>query len=126
MKKLIMFLPALFALLICTPPLLAQESEVSKNEILGAMNSFEGLDLSSDKKDKLKATNKNAVDDLFEIAKGNDSPEEKTKKFMRVKEDNSKIFKDILGEDKFKKYQKSVKKKLRPFKRKAKLIGFLI
>ncbi|WP_186758114.1 hypothetical protein [Echinicola salinicaeni] len=126
MKRITLILPVLFSLLIWSPQLLAQEEEVSKNEILGAMNSFDGLNLSSDKKDKLKQTNKNAVDDLFEIAKGDYSPEEKNKKFMMVKEDNAKIFKDILGEDNFKKYKKSVKKKLRPYKRRAKLIGFLI
>lgn len=126
MRKLILIIPVLFAMLIWSPQLLAQESEVSKSEILGAMNSFDGLDLNAEKQDKLKETNQSAVDDLFEIAKGDFSPEEKTKKFMMVKEDNAKIFKDILGEDNFKKYKKTVKKKLKPFKRKAKLVGFLI
>ncbi|MBD8488994.1 hypothetical protein IFO69_09580 [Echinicola sp. CAU 1574] len=124
MKKAAILIPFLLAMFIGVPELLAQE--VEKSEILNAMNSFDDLDISADKKDKLKESNKSAVDNLFDIAKGNDTPEEKTMKFKMAKEDNAKIFKDILGEDDFKKYKKTVKKKLKPFKRKAKLVGFLL
>ncbi|WP_200977611.1 hypothetical protein [Echinicola sp. 20G] len=124
MKKAAILIPFLLAMFTGCPELLAQE--VEKSEILNAMNSFDDLDISADKKDKLKESNKSAVDNLFDIAKGNDTPEEKTMKFKMAKEDNAKIFKDILGEDDFKKYKKTVKKKLKPFKRKAKLVGFLL
>ncbi|MCA6078946.1 hypothetical protein [Fulvivirga sedimenti] len=104
----------------------SQTGGLEKTEILKAMNSFEGLDIGADKQEKIKETNKGIVDNIFDIANGNDSADEKMIKFKDLQKKNSSVFEDILGVDTFKQYKKNVKKKLKPYKRKAKLVGFLI
>ncbi|MCX2745538.1 hypothetical protein OO013_16780 [Mangrovivirga sp. M17] len=126
MKTIQIYLPVLLIFLFSLNQGFSQEVDVEKDEILNAMNKFDGLGLSADKEEKLKETNREVVNDIFSIAKSSDSPEEKTRRFKKAQEKNSKVFKDILGENDFKKYKKKVKKELRPFKRKAKLVGFLL
>ncbi len=121
----LLLLPAL-VLAFSMTNVYSQTGGLEKSEILNAMNSFEGLNIGADKQEKLKETNKGIVDDIFDIANGNDSADEKMIKFKNLQKKNSGVFEDILGENTFKQYKKSVKKKLRPFKRKAKLVGFLI
>ncbi len=121
----LLLLPAL-VLAFSMTNVYSQTGGLEKSEILNAMNSFEGLNIGADKQEKLKETNKGIVDDIFDIANGNDSTDEKMIKFKNLQKKNSGVFEDILGENTFKQYKKSVKKKLRPFKRKAKLVGFLI
>ena len=104
----------------------SQDDPVEKGEVLSAMNSFDGLGFGSDKEAKLKEANQNAVDRVFDIARSDDSPEDKMIRFKNAREENSKLFENILDEKEFKKYKKSVKKKLKPFKRRAKLVGFLL
>lgn len=105
---------------------LAQVDGIDKGELLSAMNSFDDIDLGSDKEVKLKEANEKAIDRVFDIANSDDSDENKLIKFKNAREENSKLFKGILDEKEFKKYKKSVKKKIKPFKRKAKLVGFLL
>ncbi|QCK15676.1 hypothetical protein [Mangrovivirga cuniculi] len=126
MRTLKNYLPIVLIMLFSMPVAYAQDVDVEKDEVLKAMNKFEGLGLSSDKEEKLKETNRNVVNDIFSIAKSSDSKEEKTRRFRKAQEKNAKVFKDLLGENDFKKYKKKVKKELRPFKRKAKLVGFLL
>ncbi len=104
----------------------AQDSPVERGEVLSAMNSFDGLGFDSAKEAQLKEANENAVNRIFDIAKSDESPEIKKSLFKNAREENSKLFKGILDEKDFKKYKKSVKKKLKPFKRRAKLVGFLL
>ncbi|MEJ2004450.1 MAG: hypothetical protein P8X57_05680 [Cyclobacteriaceae bacterium] len=104
----------------------SQDNPLEKGEVLSAMNSFDGLDLSSDKQDRLKEANQSAVDRVLDIARSGDSEEEKMRLFKNAREENKKLFENILDEKEFKKYKKSVKKKLKPFKRRAKLVGFLL
>lgn len=104
----------------------AQSPDLDKDKVLAAMNNVGDLDLSADKERELKEANKTAVNKLFDIAQSDMSEEEKERKFLSAKKDNVDRFKGILGDNEFEKYQKKMKKKLRPFKRKAKLVGFIL
>ena len=118
----------LLLLLLCLPftASYAQSGGLDKGKVLAAMNNVDGLNLSADKERELKEANENAVNKLFDIAQSDMSEEEKEKKFLSAKKDNVNRFKGILGDNEFEKYQKKVKKQLRPFKRKAKLVGFIL
>ncbi len=104
----------------------AQAGDLTKGEVLKAMNNLDGLGIGAEKESALKEANSNVVDKVFDIAKSDMGEEEKMTLFRNAQKENEKVFEDILGEADFKKYKKKVKKELKPLKRKAKLVGFLL
>jgi len=125
MKTTLKFAVILFLLAI-QHDLAAQVGDISKSELLGAMNSFDGLDLSAEEENKLRETNTKVVDNIFGIANSDADDKNRLEKLKSAKSINDKLFEDVLDAKKLKKYRKKVKKELRPFKRKAKFVKFLI
>ena len=114
------------ALILAGTAVYAQSGGLSKSEVLNVLTDVGDLGLNSEEEKALESASSKAVDNLFDIADGGYPPGEMNSKFASARDENQRIFKDILGDDNFKKYKKKVKKELKPLKRKAKLVGFLI
>ncbi|NMM47479.1 hypothetical protein [Marinigracilibium pacificum] len=116
----------LFFLSVSIPNISAQTGDLTKNDVLTAMNKFDGLGLSQEKENELIETNRGIVDDMFEIANTNQSEDRKIELFKDAKERNLNKLNDVLDDKTLKKYKKKVKKELKPFKRRAKFIGWIL
>ena len=101
---------------------------VNKADFLNTMNSFDdiGLDLSPDKSSELKDLNKGLVDNVSDILNSDKDQDKKIADLKSLQKDTKKKGIDILGEDDFNKYKKSMKKKLKPFNRKVKLLKYAL
>ncbi|QLE02916.1 hypothetical protein HX109_15560 [Galbibacter sp. BG1] len=99
-----------------------------KADFLKTMNDFDKdeLDLSEEQSSELKDLNSDMVSSVSNILNSDKDKEKKIADLTNLKSNTSKKGKDILGEDKFKKYKKSMKKKLKPFTRKTKLLKFAL
>ena len=97
-----------------------------KSDMLGAFSPDDVLNLESSKKDELKSANNKFLDDVLKIAGSNDSDEEKKKSLLDLGKKQSTTFEKLLGKDNAKKYKKSIKKKIRPFKTKYKLATLIL
>ncbi len=99
-----------------------------KADFLNTMNSFDdiGLDLSPDKSSELKDLNKGLVDNVSDILNSDKDQDKKIADLKSLQKDTKKKGIDILGEDDFNKYKKSMKKKLKPFNRKVKLLKYAL
>ena len=104
---------------------IAQEG-VSKAELLRTVNNVDDLDFSNDKKSALNNFNKGFVDDVYNITGSNKSDEDKILGLKNLRDNNKDELFNILGEDGYKKFKKSMKKQLKPLKRKSKLLKFII
>ncbi|WP_425639329.1 hypothetical protein ACPUEN_06670 [Algoriphagus yeomjeoni] len=87
-------------------------------QLLGILNSTDGLGLNSDQKDKLTKNNSSFVDQLMEISKSDTSDEDKKAGFLNLKNSRIKFLTSLLGNDLFKKYSGQILKSINPLKSK--------
>jgi hypothetical protein len=99
---------------------------VSKSELLSTLNNVDDLGLSSDKSSALKDYNKGFTDDVFDITNSNRSNEDKVLELKKLRDKGNIELKNLLGEESFKSFKKSMKKGLKPLKRKSKLLKYII
>ncbi len=124
-QRSILLIMAVFLLSFQTS--VAQSDDVvTKSDLIKSFNNIGDLDLSDDKKMALEEQNEGLVDDIFNIVDGDDTPENKKLSLKNLKEENSNKLSSLLGDDQFKKYQKQVKKSLKPYKRRMKLLKFVL
>lgn len=101
-------------------------SVIPKADLVKSFNDVGDLGFSSDKSEKLKEQNEGFVNDIFSIADGDDSEDDKKLALRNLKKDNDSKLNDLLGIDGAKKYKKKMKKSIRPYKRKMKLLKLAI
>lgn len=102
------------------------QSGVSKAELLRTVNNVDDLGFSNDKKSALNDFNKGFVDDIFDITGSKKSNEDKISGLKNLRSNNKDELFNLLGEDGFKKFKKSMKKQLKPLKRRSKLLKYII
>lgn len=91
--------------------------DISK-QLLGILDNTSGLNLTGDQSTKLKADNKTFVDQLFKIANGAGSEDEKKKGILGLKENRSNFLIKLLGQALAQKYLGNVTKGVNPLKSK--------
>jgi len=99
---------------------------VSKAELLSTLNKVDDLNLPSEKSSALKNYNESFADDVFDITESNKSEEEKIVDLKNLRDRSEKDLMNLIGDDAFKSFKKSMKKELKPLKRKSKLFKFII
>ena len=99
---------------------------VSKAELLTSLNKVDHLGFSDEKSNAVKDYNKGFADSVFDITESNKSDDDKILELKKLRDRGNKDLKNILGEDSFKSFKKSMKKELKPLKRKTKLLKFII
>ncbi|MFD1292389.1 hypothetical protein ACFQ5N_00960 [Lutibacter holmesii] len=124
MKKYTFILALIFS--VCLGNIAMAQEGVSKGELLKALNNVDELGLSKEKSSELKNFNKGFADDVFSITDSDKSNDKKILELKNLRDKGSKDLKNILGEDSFKSFKKSVKKELKPLKRKTKLFKFIL
>lgn len=97
-------------------------SVIPKPDLMNTLGDVADLGFGNDKNDALKKQNENFVNSLFDIVDGDKSEDDKKLALKNLKKENEKSLTDLLGADNFKSYQKKMKKMLRPYKRKMKLL----
>jgi len=100
--------------------------DVSKAELLKTINNVDDLDFSNDKKSALHNFNNNFVDDVYSITDSKKSDDDKIIELKKLRDNNKNELFNILGDDGYKKFKKSMKKQLKPLKRRAKLFKFIL
>lgn len=125
MKKFTFILTFIISIFIGNVAI-AQEEGVSKAELLKALNNVDDLGLSSEKSSALKEYNKGFTNDVFDVTNSNKSDENKVLELKKLRDRGNKDLKNILGDDSLKSFKKSMKKELKPLKRKTKLLKFII
>ncbi|RAI85022.1 hypothetical protein [Algoriphagus yeomjeoni] len=121
--KIILGLSLLFVLCanvnaqIVKPKMNLPEIDLS-TQLLGILNSTDGLDLNSDQKDKLTKNNSSFVDQLMDISSSGKSDEDKKAGFLGLKNNRTKFLTSLLGNDLFKKYSGQILKSINPLKSK--------
>jgi len=88
------------------------------SQVLKILDNTSGLNLSTDQSTKLKTENKSFVDQLFKIANGTGSEEEKKKGILGLKENRSNSLTKLLGQALAQKYLGNVTKGINPLKSK--------
>ena len=104
---------------------IAQEG-VSKAELLSALNKADDLNLPSEKSSALKNFNEGFADEVFDITDSDKSDEEKIVDLKNLRDRSEKDLMNLIGDDAFKSFKKSLKKELKPLKRKTKLLKWII
>lgn len=99
---------------------------VSKAELLSTLNKVDDLNLPSEKSSALKNYNESFADDVFDITESNKSEEEKIVDLKNLRDRSEKDLMNLIGDDAFKSFKKSMKKELKPLKRKTKLLKWII
>ncbi|MEN8125234.1 MAG: hypothetical protein ABFR32_08885 [Bacteroidota bacterium] len=99
---------------------------VSKAELLTTLNNVDDLGYSKEKTSDLNNFNKNFVDDVYDITGSNKSDEDKIKGLKNLRDNNKDNLLNILGEDGYKDFKRSMKRQLKPLKRRSKLLKFII
>jgi len=97
-------------------------SVIPKPDLMNTLGDVADLGFGNDKNDALKKHNENFVNSLFDIVDGDKSEDDKKLALKNLKKENEKSLTDLLGVDNFKSYQKKMKKMLRPYKQKMKLL----
>jgi len=97
-------------------------SVIPKPDLMNTLGDVADLGFGNDKNDALKKQNENFVNSLFDIVDGDKSEDDKKLALKNLKKENEKSLTDLLGVDNFKSYQKKMKKMLRPYKQKMKLL----
>lgn len=87
-------------------------------QVLGILNNTDGLDLTTDQRDKLTKNNSSFVDQLMDITKSGKSDDDKKAAFLGLKNNRTKFLTSLLGNDLFKKYSGQILKSISPFKSK--------
>lgn len=120
--KTITFLMTL-ALLFSISSLQAKLGNViPKGDLVNSFNDVGDLGFSDENSKKLMKQNESFVDDIFSIADSDDSDDDKKSALKKLKRDNDSKLDNLLGIDGAKKYRKKMKKTIRPYKRKMKLL----
>ncbi|WP_439490489.1 hypothetical protein [Algoriphagus sp.] len=88
------------------------------SQVLGILNTTDGLDLTADQKDKLTKENSSFVDQLMNISKSGKSDDDKKTAFLGLKNNRTKFLTSLLGNDLFKKYSGQILKSINPMKSK--------
>ena len=97
-------------------------SVIPKPDLMNTLGDVADLGFGNDKNDALKKQNENFVNSLFDIVDGDKSEDDKKLALKNLKKENEKSLTDLLGADNIKSYQKKMKKMLRPYKQKMKLL----
>lgn len=100
--------------------------DVTKDELLKTLNNVSDLGLSNEKSSALNNYNDGFVNNVFDITNSNKSEEDKILSLKNLRDNSENELMDILGVDSYKKFKKSMKKQLKPLKRRAKLFKFII
>lgn len=95
---------------------------VPKPDLVNSLNDVSDLGFNDDNSKALKKQNDKFVNDLFDIVDGNQSEDDKKLALGNLKKENEKGLTNILGIDGMKSYKKKMKKTMRPYKRKMKLL----
>jgi hypothetical protein len=101
-------------------------SIIPKPDLIKTLDDVSDLGFSNDKSDKLKKQNESFTNNLFSIIDGDKSKDDKILALGSLKKENEKSLTNLLGADGFKSYKKKMKKSLRPYKRKMKLLKFAL
>ncbi|MFV0482901.1 MAG: hypothetical protein ACK5MG_02220 [Bacteroidales bacterium] len=106
----------------------AQSNAFPAKDLLNTLNSFSNsdLDVSSEQSSELKDLNSSIIEKASSIITGKESKEKKILDLKNLRKDSNSKLENILGDNTLKKYKKSMKKKLRPFKRKVGLVRLLL
>lgn len=86
-------------------------------QVLGALNTFEGLGLSADQESKLKADNQSFTDDIFKILNSSATDAIKKNQFLDLKKTRQNFLMGLLGQQLLGNYNKSVTNLIKPFKK---------
>ena len=97
-----------------------------KKDMVGVFSPENDLKIDDSKKEELKSSNNQFLDEVLKIAGSSDSDENKRKSLLDLGKKQSGVFSSILGEDTAKQYKKSIKRKIRPFKTKYKLATLIL
>ncbi len=95
---------------------------VPKPDLVKSLNDVGDLGFNDDQSKALKKQNDKFVNDLFNIVDGDKSEDDKKIALRNLKDENERSLTNALGIDGFKKYKKKMKKTIRPYKRKFKLL----
>jgi hypothetical protein len=99
---------------------------IPKPDLVKTLDDVSDLGFSKEQNDKLIKQNESFVNDLFNIVDGDQSEDEKKSALRLLKKENDSKLDNLLGIDGAKKYRKKMKKTLRPYKRKMKLMKFVL
>lgn len=102
---------------VVKPKMNLPEMDLS-TQVLGILNATDGLDLTTDQKDKLIMNNSSFVDQLMDISKSGKSDDDKKSSFLGLKNNRTKFLTSLLGNDLFKKYSGKILKSINPLKSK--------
>lgn len=86
-------------------------------QVLGALNTFEGLGLSADQESKLKANNQSFTDDIFKVLNSSATDAIKKNQFLDLKKTRQNFLTGLLGQQLLGNYNKSVTNLIKPFKK---------
>jgi hypothetical protein len=86
-------------------------------QVLGALNTFEGLGLSSDQETKLKSNNQSFTDDIFKVLNSTATDAVKKNQFLDLKKTRQNFLTGLLGQQLLGKYNKSIGNLIKPFKK---------
>lgn len=86
-------------------------------QVLGALNTFDGLGLSSDQESQLKINNQSFTNDMFKILDSNATDAIKKNQFLDLKKTRQNILLGLLGQQILGKYNNSVTNLIKPFKK---------
>lgn len=86
-------------------------------QVIGALNTFDGLGLSSDQESKMKINNQSFTDDMFKILNSNATDAIKKNQFLDLKKTRQNILMGLLGQQLLGKYNNNVTNLIKPFKK---------
>ncbi|MFD2201180.1 hypothetical protein [Shivajiella indica] len=86
-------------------------------QVLGALNTFEGLGLSSDQESKLKANNQSFTDDIFKVLNSSATDAVKKNQFLDLKNTRQNFLMGLLGQQLLGKYNTNISNLIKPFKK---------
>jgi len=86
-------------------------------QVLGALNTFDGLGLNPDQESKLKTNNQSFTDDIFKVLNSSATDAVKRNQFLDLKKTRQNFLTGLLGQQLLGNYNKSVTNLIRPFRR---------
>ncbi|WMI69365.1 hypothetical protein [Mangrovimonas sp. YM274] len=97
------------------------------SDLLSTLHPGNDLGISSDLKDKIESENRSYVEDIIQIASGDDDDDTKIKKLTNRKNERDGVLQNAFGnDDLLKSYKKKINKEIKPFKRKYKLAKWVL
>lgn len=97
------------------------------SDLLSTLNPGNDLGISSELKDKIESENRSYVQDILDIASGDDDDDTKIKKLTNRKNQRDGVLESAFGnDDMLKSYKKKINKEIKPFKRKYKLAKWVL